>query len=248
MDNKKQQPAVFFDLETTGLSDADRIVEICIIRRDGDEETCFSTLVDPQQAMPEEAAEITHITNDMLRGQPTFDQVAARVRSLMAGADLVGYNIRRFDIPMLQREFARVRGFPPWAPEGAVLDLLEVFYRREPRDLAGALRFYQCVPPEGEAHRAEADVRAVMALLEGQRERYPDLRGTLAEMAAAVRDPAAVDEGGKLKRSATGQVVLTFGKHAGVALDQCPPSYLRWALDKGVFGPDAVPLIKAVLS
>jgi len=243
------RPVVYLDLETTGLSDTDRVVEVCAIRREGDHERVFDRLVNPGMPMPPEATAVNGITDAMLADAPPFARIAVELRAHLSGADLVGYNLRRFDVPVLRREFGLIRAFPPWDPDGALLDLYEVFMRREPRDLPGALKFYGCAAiPDGDRHRAAGDTRVLIDLLSAQRARYADIGETVAEMAAAVRDPSAVDEGGKLKRTADGKVVLTFGKHAGVALNQCPADYLRWALDKGVFGPDAVPLIKAVMS
>ena len=41
-------------------------------------------------------------------GKPCFAAVAAEIRRCFAGADVLGYNALRFDVPLLAAEFARV--------------------------------------------------------------------------------------------------------------------------------------------
>ena len=74
------------DLETTGFDAkrADRIVEIAIVRIDatGRELGRFETLVDPGRSTG--PSSVHHITEAMVRGAPTFAQIAP------VGAGLAG--------------------------------------------------------------------------------------------------------------------------------------------------------------
>ena len=75
---------------------------------------------------------------------------------LTRGTDTGGYNARRFDVPMLECEFARV-GVTPAPFDGAlVVDAQEIFFHREPRTLIGAVRFY-CNDAHTGAHGARSD-------------------------------------------------------------------------------------------
>ena len=69
---------VAFDTETTGLSPvACRLVELCGVkfRLDGSELSTFQALIDPQVPIPEAATNVHGITDDMVKGQPGFEDV-----------------------------------------------------------------------------------------------------------------------------------------------------------------------------
>ena len=106
---KLDRDLIFFDLETTGISIAeDRIIDVAFIRQspDGKEEV-FSALVDPGKPIPPETTEIHHITDEMVRDQPTFKAIAPKLLDFIGNADFGGYNVARFDLPLLQVEVQR---------------------------------------------------------------------------------------------------------------------------------------------
>jgi DNA polymerase-3 subunit epsilon len=103
-------PAIaFIDLETTGTTaTGDRITEIGIVRvEDGQMTEEWSTLVNPERAIPEEIQALTGITNAMVRGAPTFAQVAREVRERLEGHLFVAHNAR-FDYGFIKNEFRRL--------------------------------------------------------------------------------------------------------------------------------------------
>src|SRR6185503_3255879 len=102
----------FVDLETTGtVSRGDRITEIGIVRvADGEFADEWSTLVNPECSIPEEIRALTGITNEMVRGAPTFSQVRHEVFDRLDGHVFVAHNAR-FDYGFLKHEFRRV-GMP----------------------------------------------------------------------------------------------------------------------------------------
>lgn len=109
------------DFETTGLSPdrGDRAIEVAVVRgRVGETPRRWSTLLDPGR--PVDATEIHGITDEMLRGQPGFAEMAPTLTRLLKGAVLVAHNAR-FDLSFLKMEYARA-GL--WAPETPVLDTL----------------------------------------------------------------------------------------------------------------------------
>ena len=99
----------FVDLETTGTTaTADRVTEIGIVRvEDGHLVEEWSSLVDPQCSIPEEIQVLTGITNQMVRGAPTFSQLAHEVRERLEGHLFVAHNAR-FDYGFIKNEFRRV--------------------------------------------------------------------------------------------------------------------------------------------
>jgi DNA polymerase-3 subunit epsilon len=69
---------VVFDTETTGLHPiVHRLVEVGAVRfrLDGHELATFQTLINPQHPIPQDVQQVHGITNAMVRGQPTVEQV-----------------------------------------------------------------------------------------------------------------------------------------------------------------------------
>jgi DNA polymerase-3 subunit epsilon len=99
----------FVDLETTGTTaTADRVTEIGIVRvEEGELVEEWSSLVDPQCSIPEEIQALTGITNQMVRGAPTFSQLARDVRERLEGHLFVAHNAR-FDYGFIKNEFRRL--------------------------------------------------------------------------------------------------------------------------------------------
>jgi DNA polymerase-3 subunit epsilon len=84
------KPLVFFDLETTGINIAsDRIVEISMIKihPNGKEER-YTQRVNPIIEIPREASLIHGITNEMVLNEPTFKDIATKIRDLIKGLRL----------------------------------------------------------------------------------------------------------------------------------------------------------------
>lgn len=93
---------VAFDFETTGLSIFyDKPTELGAVKIvDGVITETFSTLIDPQRPIPPEVSDKTGITDDMVKGQPLFEDVIPDFYRFSYGAALIGHNIG-FDFPFL---------------------------------------------------------------------------------------------------------------------------------------------------
>ena len=169
------RPLVFFDLEATGISpENDRIVDIAMVKRNPDgTETAYSSLVHPGMPIPREASAVHHITDDMVASAPYFKELAPRVLDFIGDADLGGFNVAKFDIPMLQAELKR-GGFELPMGKRRVLDAQAIYHKMERRTLAAAYQFY-CGKPLPDAHRAEPDARASLEVFWAQLERYQEL-------------------------------------------------------------------------
>jgi len=229
-----ERPLAVFDIESTGTSPrADRIVEIAIAKLlPGGEIEMRTFLLNPGIPIPEEVSRIHGITDADVADCPSFPERAAEIAGMLDGTDLGGYNVLRFDIPMLLEEFRRA-GIE-FDPESShVVDAQRIFHRREPRDLSAALQFY-CGEEHVDAHGAEADALATVRVLEGEFRKYPDLPRSVPELDEYCnpRNPDWVDRAGKLKWR-NGEVVLNFGQRKGTALKMLieqDPRYIRWML------------------
>jgi len=229
-----RKAVIFFDLETTGVApDQDRIVDLAFLRCDPDgREDVFASLVDPGMPIPAEATAVHHITNEMVRGQPTFAALAPKLLDFLGDADLAGFGILRFDIPMLTAEFKRA-GVTFTTASRSLVDALTIFHRMEPRNLTAAYKLY-CGQALEDAHRAEADMRASSAVLWAQLERYPELPKDMAGLAnfCQERDNSGVDGQGKLVWR-NGKAAFNFGKHRTLTLEEVArkePGYLEWLM------------------
>ncbi len=83
-----------FDIETTGLNPhGDKIIEIAAVRVEkGKIVTSYSSLIDPGIKIPEITTELTGITDDMLKGAPSFEEVFRGFEDFVEGSILVAHN------------------------------------------------------------------------------------------------------------------------------------------------------------
>jgi DNA polymerase-3 subunit epsilon len=247
---KLEKPLVVFDLESTGVNPRfDRVIEFAAVKRQpGGGEESLRLLINPQRPIPPEATAIHGIRDADVRHAPAFAEVARGLLSFLAGCDLAGFGIVRFDVPLLTHEFERA-GLR-FSLEGVrLVDALTIFHRREPRNLAAALRFY-CGRDLENAHSAEADARAALDVLECQLAKYDDLPrdvdGLHRFCNPVVED--GVDPDGKL-RWRDGEVVIAFGQKNGMTLRQMAatePGYLKWMLNKD-FSPEVKKIARNAL-
>ena len=241
-----RRPLAVLDIKATGTRpDADRIVQVGIIRIEpgGCDPTRIGRIVNPGVPIPPEAAAIHGITDDDVEGRMPFEEVADYILRLLDGADLAGFGIARFNLPLLAAEMRRA-GHDFSVAGRSVVDAMRIFHDRERRDLAAAVRLY-CGREHSEAHSALADAEAALAVLDAQVERY-GLPRTVRGLHEASTD---LDVGGRL-RSDGGRVVLAFGKHRGRPLEDVAvrdADYLRWFLAQD-FLDDAKALVRAALA
>jgi DNA polymerase-3 subunit epsilon len=247
------RPLAFFDLETTGIRiGKDRIVQIGIVRLlpDGTREN-YQTLVNPEMPIPPEATAVHGITDAMVADAPTLEVVARDVLDELAGCDLSGFNVMRFDIQFLTEELHRV-GYEWNTASLRVVDVQRIFHKMEPRDLSAALRFY-CGKEHAGAHDALADVEATADVLLAQLERYPDaLQGDVGFLGEFSGDrQRSPDAAGKLKFDEKGAICLSFGKYAGWPLETIgrnDPGYLQWLMTKAELPGSTLSIMRDVLA
>ena len=83
--------------------------------------------------------------------------------AFLKGADLAGFNILKFDIPVLVEEFLRA-GVDFDYSRKKIIDAQKIFHLMEKRTLAAAYRFYVNKEIQN-SHTAEADTEATMEVL-----------------------------------------------------------------------------------
>ncbi len=182
---------VFVDLETTGGNpDHHRITEIGIVRMTrGEVLEQWSTLVNPEVAIPPYIQSFTGITDAMVADAPRFRDVAHEVLERLHGAVFVAHNAR-FDYSFLRAELRRIER-PFRAPVLCTVKLSRRLFPQHPRHNLDAVmeRFgLACA----ERHRALGDARVLKDFWLALRRTVPQeaLAAAAAAVLAAVRLPA----------------------------------------------------------
>ena len=134
MNLKLKRPIIFFDLETTGVDTAtDRIVEISMVKIGVNGEKEVKTRrINPEMHIPEAATAVHGITDEDVRDEPTFKQIAKSLAKFIEGCDFGGFNSNRFDLPLLVEEFMRV-GVDVDFKRRKFIDVQNIFHKKEQR-------------------------------------------------------------------------------------------------------------------
>jgi DNA polymerase-3 subunit epsilon len=249
-----KRPLIFFDTETTGTDPAnDRIVEISMIKLSpgGGIAPPKTWRVNPGVRIPSEASEIHGIRNEDVAHEPGFAQIAEELYAYLAGCDLAGFNVGRFDIRVLQTEFMRAGKLLDLSGV-RIIDAQVIYHQKEPRNLTAAMRFY-CDKQLVDAHGAEADTLATVEVFAGQLARYGDLDlavEALHEVSNAVNN-GFVDLSRRFSWR-DNEPVFNFGKLKGKSLrwaasEPTERTYMRWILE-GNFEEDTKLIIREALA
>lgn len=253
MNLKLKKPLVVFDLETTGTNIVnDRIIEICLAKVlvNGQKEI-WTQRINPEIPIPLESSKIHGIYDKDVKDKPRFKEIAKKLFAFLEGCDLAGFNIIKFDVPMLVEEFLRA-GIDFDISNRNLVDVQKIFHIMEPRNLAAAYKFY-CSKELTDAHSAEADALAALEILDQQVARYhnqpikDDKTGEIK--IPIVNDIQAlhkltlsnnVDLAGRIVLNSEGVPVFNFGKHINkpvLEVLKSEPSYYDWMM-KGDFPLD----------
>ncbi len=243
MQLKLKNPLLFFDIESTGLNVAtDRIVEISIVKvspgapGEPNKVEVKTRRVNPTIPISPEAEAVHGISNDDVKDEPKFSQIAKSLAQFMKGCDIAGYNSMKFDIPMLAEEFIRA-GVDFDFRKRKLVDVQNIFHKKEQRTLKAAYKFY-CSKNLDNAHSAEADTMATYEVLEAQLDRYADddepLQNDVEYLAKYSIQNRFVDYAGRIVLNDKDLPVFNFGKHKGRLVTEVlakEPSYYSWMME-----------------
>ena len=228
------KPLAFIDLETTGLNIAsDRIVEISIVKvHPNGNKDIVTRRVNPTIPISIESTSIHGISDDDVKNEPTFKQMAKELANFIEGCDMAGYNSNKFDIPMLAEEFLRAEVDFDITKRNLV-DVQNIFHKMEQRTLAAAYKFY-CDKDLVDAHSAEADTIATMEILLAQVKKYDNLENNVAFLSEFSKATNNVDLLGRIVYDKNNVEVFNFGKHKGKAVLEVlekEPGYYHWMMN-----------------
>jgi DNA polymerase III subunit epsilon len=242
-----KNPIVFFDLETTGMNIAsDRIVEISTLKiHPNGKEEMFTQRINPTIPINPAATVVHGISDEDVKDAPTFVSIARNLAKDLEGCDLAGYNLHKFDLPLLVEEFLRAEvDFDP--RKRKVIDVQVIFFKMEQRTLSAAYKFY-CNRALENAHTAEADAKATYEVLMAQLDMYEKTSfkdATGKESLPIVNDMDALarfsahninaDYAGRIIFDEKGRELFNFGKYKGMAVEDVfekDPAYYSWMMN-----------------
>lgn len=213
---------VFFDTETTGAGDRDRLVSLAVKER-GAETPILNALYKPPVAIPIDAMAIHHITPKMVEGKPSFLLAPEydEIKKLFESNEVIGVaHNAGFDVSMLAREGIDPRNVICTYKVARALDPEE----KIPRYQLQYLRYLLGLEIEAVAHDAYGDVLVLEGLFERLLarllERHETEEAALAEMLEITRRPVLF-------------TTFRFGKHEGKKIEEVARedrSYLEWLL------------------
>ena len=226
---KLSRPVVTIDIETTGLDvQNDRIVEICVIKREPNGKEIVKTRrLNPTIPIPKQASDIHGITDEMVKGEKTFKEISASLGLFIDGCDVVGYNSDRFDIPLLLHEFERAGIYGAFENVNFV-DVFKIYAHLNPRTLDVAYADY--CGKSFESHSAENDAKATIELLEAMAaEHGTEIGETVEELSKIGSNLKKLDILGVVLENKNGEAIFGIGKHKGQKLLE-NQSYCEWIL------------------
>jgi len=212
---KHDKAFVVLDLETTGTwLEKDRIIEIAMIKClcDQSRET-YHRRVNPGIPIPPEVSQLVGIKDVDVQEEPPFKDLAKEVVQFIGDAEFAGFNIERFDLPLLKRELKEAGCDFNWQDK-KIFDAQKVYHLNEKRDLTAAYKYY-CQKELLKAHSAMADTEATLEVLKAQVDRYGKGDDELDHLAAFEYKSLAeyYDEDRKF-RWWNGKLYMMFGKYA----------------------------------
>jgi DNA polymerase-3 subunit epsilon len=232
---KLERPIVIFDLETTGLNIvADRIIEISAIKvhLDGKEEI-KTRRINPEIPIPPEATAIHKISDEDVKDCPVFRAISKSLAEFIKGCDMAGYNLLKFDIPLLAEEFLRA-GVNVDFRKIKIIDVQNIFHKMEQRTLIAAYKFY-CNKSLDQAHSAEADTVATYEILQSQLDRYPELQNDMKFLSEfSIGTVQRFDYANRIVADSNNEPVFNFGKYKGRRVREIftiEPSYYQWIIN-----------------
>lgn len=231
--NKFMRNIVALDLESTGLNiKTDQIIQISMIKIDNNYNIVDRYMTYVQPVAPYTitlSAYLKHkIIPKMLADKPFFKDIAPKILDFVKGCDLLGYNLIKFDLPLLYNEFKKI---------GIVWDFSNYHvydsYLEEIRRNGNSLemtyeRYYGKKFEESglTAHNAESDVLATIEIYKKQNSNEP------------MKYERILSADGFLKYDTFGsdaeEICFAKGKYANVSVryvKKYDPKYIDWVLN-----------------
>lgn len=213
---------IFFDTETTGNAEGDRLIQLGVKER-GVAEPLLNSMYKPPLPIAYEAMAIHHITEKMVADKPAFlvSPEYTDIKSAFENDDVISVaHNAAFDVTILRREGIDPRNVICTYKVVSALDTEDAFTNYKLQYLRYALG----IEVDANAHDAIGDVLVLEALFEH----------LLAELIKAKdSEEAAIQEMLDISARPKMFTTLRFGKHRGKRIEEVARedrSYLEWLL------------------
>lgn len=231
MGQLKSDQFVCLDCEATGLdTKEDKIIEIAAIEFNFEKRfESYETLLDPKRLIPPDSQDIHHISDDMVKGKPTINEILPKfLNQFVKGKILVGHNIN-YDIAIIASE-AKRSNIPCSITQNQTIDTLRLarLYGESPSNSLETLRNHFNIPEEG-AHRAMSDVIVNIDVFKHLSKTFSTTEAILERLKKPILLKA-----------------MPLGKHKGRPFREIPIEYLQWAV-RAKFDQDLLFSIKTEL-
>ena len=169
---KLKKSLVIIDLETTGLDVInDRIIEISMIKIDiNNKETNKTIRINPEIPISRESSLIHGLYYDDIKNCPSFKKTSKEIFEFINKYDIGGFNVLKFDLPMLIEEFLRC-GIHLSIENINIIDAQRIYHLMEKRNLSSAYKFY-CNKELKNAHNSYYDTLATYEVIKSQIKKY----------------------------------------------------------------------------
>lgn len=221
------------DLETTGTwIEKDKIIEIAIVKCKPDgSQLIYDKRINPGIRIPKAVTELTGITDSDVKDAQFFKEVAAEIKEFISNCDLGGFNIEKFDLPLLRRELDEAGINFSWENKN-IFDAQKIYHLNERRDLTAAYKFY-CKKTLENAHSALADTQATLEIIKAQITMYTDSENIEGLSSFNYEKENNFFDNERKFRWWDGKLYFTFGIHRNKSLKQVAEKerkYLEWII------------------
>ena len=256
---KINKPLVFFDIESTGLDiTKDKIIEITILKLSiSGRKNSFTFRINPEIPIPSENSKIHGIYDKDVKNSPSFKKVGNKIKKLLYKCDLVGFNILKFDLPILIEEFKNNKiSFS--INNINIIDVQKLYHLMEKRNLSSAYKFY-CNKTLKHSHSSFSDTMATYEIFLNQLKKYDnqevfDLKGNkmgkISKNLNKINNTLnnnMIDLEGRFIMD-NDDPVFNFGKYKGKKIKEIlkkNPGYFNWII-KGKFSNDTKENLKKI--
>lgn len=215
---------IFFDTETTGNSDEDRLCQLAIKER-GVDTPIVNAIYKPPVPISFDAMAVHHITPKMTEGCPAFTDADeyAELKKLMEDPETISVaHNAAFDISMLSRENIKPTRVICTYKVARALDKDEVIGKYQLQ----YLRYLLGLEISAAAHDAWGDVLVLEGVFERLLHKLTTEKGN---------DESALDEMSEISARPMLFTTIRFGKYRGKKLEEIArsdPGYLQWLLNQ----------------
>jgi|TARA_B110000263_G_C15307240_1_gene511102 DNA polymerase-3 subunit epsilon len=242
---KLKKSLVIIDLETTGLDVInDRIIEISMIKIDiNNKETNKTIRINPEIPISRESSLIHGLYYDDIKNCPSFKKTSKEIFEFINKYDIGGFNVLKFDLPMLIEEFLRC-GIHLSIENINIIDAQRIYHLMEKRNLSSAYKFY-CNKELKNAHNSYYDTLATYEVIKSQIKKYNgkevvDNKGKVLgkisnniDSIGSIIDKNIVDLAGRIVKNTENIEVFNFGKFKDKnvnAIFKSNPEYYHWIM------------------